>query len=270
MCEKMSVVVAEKSDDHTTMRAADELQDEILFQQPESTHLGDCPICSLPLSLDINKSYMMACCSKHICGGCYHASRKRESEERLVDPKCAFCRTNLPKTEEERVERMMKRIEANDPRAICDMGNKRVSEGDHKAAFEYYTKAAALGDAFAHFQLSCMYRNGTCVEKDEKKELQHLKEAAIGGQPDARHNLGCMEMEKGRRDRAVKHFIIAAKLGHDGSLNCVMHLCVDGHVSRDDVDATLLGHKNAIDATQSHERDLAEVYEMRLAKRDRS
>ena len=31
-------------------RAA-ELQDELLFRQPESTHMGDCPICCLPLNL---------------------------------------------------------------------------------------------------------------------------------------------------------------------------------------------------------------------------
>eukprot|EP00984_Skeletonema_dohrnii_P018776 scaffold8854_cov97-Skeletonema_dohrnii-CCMP3373.AAC.1 len=29
-----------------------ELRDEILFRQPESTHLGDCPICLLPMPLE--------------------------------------------------------------------------------------------------------------------------------------------------------------------------------------------------------------------------
>jgi hypothetical protein len=40
------------------MRAA-ELRDEILFEQPESTHLGDCPICLLQLSLDQKNLTMM-------------------------------------------------------------------------------------------------------------------------------------------------------------------------------------------------------------------
>ncbi len=31
-------------------RAAD-LRDELLFKQPASSHLGDCPICVIPLSL---------------------------------------------------------------------------------------------------------------------------------------------------------------------------------------------------------------------------
>ena len=39
-------------------RAA-ELHDEILFRQPESSSLGDCPICLLPLQLDTDKSMMM-------------------------------------------------------------------------------------------------------------------------------------------------------------------------------------------------------------------
>ena len=39
------------------MRAA-ELRAELLFKQPESTHMGDCPICSLPLPLDGSKSGM--------------------------------------------------------------------------------------------------------------------------------------------------------------------------------------------------------------------
>jgi len=59
---------------------------------------------------------------------------------------------------------------------------------------------------------------GHGVEKDEKMELHHLEETAIGGNPTARDSLGCIEKENGRIDRAVKHFIVAAKLGkNDGS-----------------------------------------------------
>ncbi|KAK1734887.1 hypothetical protein QTG54_014347 [Skeletonema marinoi] len=47
---------------------AAELRDEILFRQPESSHLGDCPICFLPLPIDQDtKIYhygLMPCCSK--------------------------------------------------------------------------------------------------------------------------------------------------------------------------------------------------------------
>ena len=35
-------------------KRAAEIRDELLFKQPESNHLGDCPICCLPLAIDIN------------------------------------------------------------------------------------------------------------------------------------------------------------------------------------------------------------------------
>ena len=34
------------------------LLDEILFKQPECSYLGDCPICCLPLPIDMTKSSM--------------------------------------------------------------------------------------------------------------------------------------------------------------------------------------------------------------------
>ena len=54
---------------------------------------------------------------------------------------------------------------------------RRYREGDYDGAFEYHTKAAGLGDADAHYQLSVSYRDGNGVEKDKKKELHHLEEA---------------------------------------------------------------------------------------------
>eukprot|EP00984_Skeletonema_dohrnii_P031732 scaffold24629_cov71-Skeletonema_dohrnii-CCMP3373.AAC.3 len=45
-------------------KRAAELREEILFNQPEGSHLGDCPICLLPLPLDCRKSRIMSCCYK--------------------------------------------------------------------------------------------------------------------------------------------------------------------------------------------------------------
>ena len=156
--------------------------------------------------------------------------------------------------------KLMKRVEAKDPLAMCDMGRRIYIKGDYEKSFEYWTKAAALGDMMAHYQLSTLYRNGQGVEEDEKKELHHLTEAAIGGHPLARHNLGCVENEIGRMDRAVKHWIIASKLGHDDSLGNVKALYEAGLVSKDDFTAALRGHKAAIDATKSPQREEAAEY----------
>ena len=198
---------------------------------------------------------MNTCCCKEICQGCNVANIKRELEGRL-EPKCPFCRKDLP-AEEEAIELLMKRVEVNDPVAMSQIGKEKYDEGDYKAAFDYWTRAAALGDVRAHYELSCLYHNGQGVEKDEKKYVHHTGEAAIGGHPNARHNLGSFEGMKGRADRAVKHYIIAAKLGHDGSLDGLKILYKDGHVSKEDFTAALRGHKVAVDSTKSPQREEA-------------
>jgi TPR repeat protein len=73
----------------------------------------------------------------------------------------------------------------------------------------------------AHYNLSLRYAEGKGVERDPKKEVYHLEEAAIGGDPQARYNLAAHEWnnvvhERGRNgrriERAMKHWIIAAIL----------------------------------------------------------
>ena len=171
-------------------KRAAELRDEMLFKQPESSHLGDCPICCLPLFIDESKSTLHSCCSKLICQGCDYFNKMREEKQRL-EQKCPFCRQPAPETDKEIEMNLMKRVEANDPFAIGEVGTQHCREGDYKSAFEYLTKAAQLGDIQAHYHLSVMYsEGGEGVEKDKKKQLYHLEEAAIGGHPDARYNLG--------------------------------------------------------------------------------
>ena len=70
-------------------------------------------------------------------------------------------------------------------------------------------------------------------------ELHHLEVAAIGGNDLARHNLGCLEERIGRLDRAVKHLIIAANLGNDGSLDALKEGFKRGLVSKEDFAAAL-------------------------------
>ena len=249
-------------------KRAAELHDELLFKQPESYYLGDCPICCLPMPHDPKKSALNSCCSKSICNGCNHANKKREAEGNLQQT-CPFCRKALPGTDEEYNEQWMKRVEANDPVAMRHMGTKRYYKGDYRGAFEYWSKAAALGDVEAHNQLSIIYREGQGVEKDEKRELHHAEQAAIGGHPDARHNLALFEGRNGRVNRSVKHFIIGAKLGDDGSLERVKDLYRAGFVSKEDFAGASRGHEAAIAATRSPQREEAAEYE-RLAESDDS
>ncbi len=82
------------------------LHDKKLFTQPDISHMGECPICCLPLSIDASKSPFMTCCSKVICNGCDFANKKREWGGRL-EHRCAFCREPLSKSQEENIKQLM-------------------------------------------------------------------------------------------------------------------------------------------------------------------
>jgi TPR repeat protein len=164
----------------------------------------------------------------------------------------------LPKTGEEVVKRIMDRVKANDPAALRERGNRCRQEGDIKGAFEYDTKAAELGDAVAHYNLSVTYREGQGVEKDKEKYIYHLEEAAIGGHPGARHVLGALKLNNDMFERSKKHFIIAANLGHHDSLKELMKLYSHGLASKEDYADALRAYQAAVDETKSKEREKAE------------
>jgi len=238
-------------------KRAAEIRDQQLFAQPDGSNLGECPICCLPLPLDEKKFSLNSCCCKHTCDGCDYANKTREIEQGL-EQRCPFCREPMPKTQEEVDKNYMKRVKVNDPVALCELGNKCDEENDHEGAFEHWTKSSKLGDAEAHYNLSVMYAKGQGVEKDEKREVYHLEEAAIGGHHKARYNLGIVEEENGRFDRAMKHYIIAANLGDDGALEAVKKGFAHGIVRKEDFEAALRGHQTAVDAAKSQQRSAAE------------
>jgi len=157
----------------------------------------------------------------------------------------------------------MKRTEANDPFAMLQMGFCRCAEGDFDGAFRLLNKAAELGDVGAHYHLSWFFYEGHCgVEKDDKKVLHHLEQAAIGGHPNARYNLAVIEEKNGRIDRAIKHWIIAANLGHDLSLDALKDGFQRGFVSKEEFAAALSAYQAAVEATKSPQREAAETFRM--------
>ncbi len=85
-----------------------------------------------------------------------------------------------------------------------------------------------------------------------------MKQAAIGGHPNARYDLGLFEWAiKGSAERAIKHFVIAANLGHDDSLKVLKDGYANGFVSKDVLAAAFRAHQAAIDATKSPQREAA-------------
>ena len=233
------------------------LHDRELFEQPERTHRGECPICFLQMQIDERTSGFLPCCSTWICLGCVHANFLNNQGSL----NCPFCRAVMSQDENETRQQLMIRVKANDPVALCRMGYEYYEEGNCYGAFEYFTKAAELGHSKAHYMLGKMYMNGEGVEKDEEKGVYHLEKAAIGGHPSARHSLAAIEEKNGNIERAVKHAIIAAKLGYDESMKALWAMFKDGCIiSKEELEVALRTNKAAIDATISPQRKIAEEF----------
>jgi len=262
----MNTTKEENGDNNSKRRVAELHDDAVLYRQPRSTHLGECPICFLPMPLDGKKWSFWPCCSTHICKGCIYANYISNKNNKAKAWSCPFCRT-IASDEAENKKRMMKRIKANDPAAMREMGMKLYLEGDFRGTLEYLTKAAGLGDAEAHYILGIMYCEGECVEGDKEKGMYHLEKAAIGGHTKARHNLGYVEGNNGSAERAVKHFIIAANLGYEKSMKALWWYYAKGNITKESLEATLRTHKAAIDETKSAQRDAGEVALKRLGQR---
>jgi hypothetical protein len=233
-------------------REAELHDDDDLFRQPDISHRGECPLCFLPMPIDAEKSSFYTCCSKLVCNGCVYADCKSNGGKN-----CPFCRE--PHLQESN-KRIMKRVKVNDPAAMSEMGTKRYHGGDHDTAVQYWIRAAELGNLDAHYELGGMYWRGEGVEKDEEKHVYHWEKAAMGGHPKARHNLGCVEEET---ERAVKHLIIAANLGFEGSMKELWGHYSAGDITKEDLESTLRTHKAAIDAMKSPEREAAEAWQER-------
>jgi hypothetical protein len=231
-----------------------EMHDKKLFTQPDGTHIGECPLCFLPLPLDKSKSLFWPCCSKLVCKGCVHANYKSNGSRH-----CPFCRAVASKGENKIRQQLMKRVKANDPVAMRKMGSKCRDKRDYDGAFEYFTKAAELGSVDAHAKLGIMYMRREGVEKDEGKEVYHFEKAAIGGHPEARYILGYIEERNGNIERSVKHFIIGANLGVEQSMKKLWGHYSEGNITKEELESTLRAHHAALDAMKSEQRDAAEA-----------
>ena len=235
--------------------------DEILFMQPESTHLGECPICFLPLPIDPCKSSLYSCCSTLLCKGCSRANKRREVEKKLPH-KCPFCRKRVPRSEKEVNVNNMKRVAANDAVAIQEEGKTHYQQENFKDAFDCWTKAAELGNVDALYLLSLLFRDGRGVEKNEKMETFVLEKAAIAGHVGARFALAHHEnSRRGRLERAVKHLIIASSLGCENSMKALKRFYADGKVDKGAFSVALRAHQDALNAMKSPHREEQDRYE---------
>jgi hypothetical protein len=195
-----------------------------------------------------------SCCGKYICGGCMHSFHESGNSG-----KCPFCKADgRGKTDLDRVEEIMKRVEVNDAGATCLLGNSYYHgqlglQQDRVRTMELWTRAAKLGSSKAHYQLGCTYD----AEGNSKKEKFHYEAAAMAGDEAARNNLGTMEAQSGNMGRAVKHWAIAASAGHHQALHNLLVAFRTGIVNRDTIDSTLAAYNNSCVEMRCEARDAA-------------
>jgi len=134
-----------------------------------------------------------------------------------------------------------------------------VTEGsqDYQKANELFLKAGELGCPDGYFNLGIAYEIGRGVEKDEKKADCYFELATMGGDVTARYNLGLIEEDAGNIQRAVKHFILAARAGHVKALNEVTSCFTNGYITKDDYANTLRAHHERQREMKSDARDKA-------------
>jgi len=237
-------------------RRVAELYDEQLFKEVEP---DECPICFLPLPYESSTSNFMTCCGKIICNGCIYAMKLSEGKDL-----CPFCRTPPPSSD-------IHQKTINQIKKLMDKGNgegyfllagyyARGMMGlpqDWNKTNELLLKAGELGCTKAYCNLGNSYRNGYGVQVDKKKAKHNFELAAMGGNVLARYNLGWDEWEKGNIQRAIKHWILAARAGDKDSLDNVKKGFMMGVVTKDEYSSTLRAHHERQKEMKSDERDQA-------------
>ena len=239
-------------------KRAAELHDIELFKLPLPNE--DCPICMLRLPTLLSGWRYYSCCGKIICSGCIHAVDKRD----MVEQKCPFCRTPSPYSDEEIIERLEKRIDANDAQATGTHGS-HYANGDYRfpqdmgKALELWHQAAELGHSESYSNIGVAYYNGHGIERDEKKANHYFELAAIGGNASARLNLGDAEGRKGMFGRAMKHWMIALGGGDNRSLETIKQLFKSGLANKDNYSKALQAYQAYLSEIKSPQRDEAAV-----------
>ena len=71
-----------------------------------------------------------------------------------------------------------------------------------------------------------------------------------------------MDFQDGNVERATKHWMIAARAGHDDSLDRIKQGYLDGHITKDDFANVLRAHQNSVSEMKSDHRDRALQYQM--------
>ena len=127
-------------------------------------------------------------------------------------------------------------------------------------AIDLYTEASGLGSIEAFYNLGVIYRRGEGVQKDVERGARFFEKAAMLGNAEARHNLGCYKCNRGDYDRAVRHFLISAKMGDKVSIGKIKELFRKGYATKEQYAEALKGYQGAVEGVKSRDRDEAKTF----------
>ncbi|EJK71341.1 hypothetical protein THAOC_07236 [Thalassiosira oceanica] len=186
-----------------------------------------------------------------VCHGCVAAAGKRGMRD------CPFCRASASGDDAEILAKLQKRVDAKDPTALEALGEQYFYgmcglEKDVPHAIELWSEAAGLGSLEAHNRLAEFYLGdeiGVTVDgvaRNFSKADRHWEEAAMQGHVLARHNLGNHEHHNGNYERAVRHWLISAKMGEKWSLDAIKDMFVDGIATKQQYASALKGYQAAM------------------------
>ena len=77
------------------------------------------------------------------------------------------------------------------------------------------------------------------------------------GHVESRDYLGFVESKNKNYDLAVQHWMIAAKMGHEKSLNNIKSMFKEGHATKAQYAEALLGYRDASEEMKSPQREEA-------------
>jgi len=200
-----------------------------------------------------------------VCHGCVAAAAKRGMHN------CPFCRAPAIGDDASRLAKLQKRVDAHDPEAIGFLGGQYYVgnlglEKDVQRAMELCTQAAKLGSIYAQYNLGNRYCRGEDLPKDMAQAVRYFEMTAIQGHVEARHCLGVYEYKNGNFERAVRHYLISAKMGSDLSLDDIKRMFAVGQASKEQYAEALKGYQDAVEEMTTPERDEARSYWERVRK----
>ena len=230
----------------------------------------ECPMCLIPLPIDVREAVFIYCCGKRICQGCSYKSIFSDMKKgvKLEEFKCAFCRQHIAIKHNDKIKELKRLMKKKIPEAFIKMafnykhGEGGVIQSDTKA-LEMFVCAAELGFADAFIKIGQHYNEGIVVDQDESKVLQYHEIAAKKGSLYAHQQLAEYHTSNGSMNLCIEHLKVAASAGDQESMDKLMAEYRNEALSKEVLTQTLRACQASQNGMKSKDREDARAYKAR-------